>query len=282
MRKRSIKALLFFNLLTLPFSLTSDPWKADEYHLNSSSQKNAASDLLRYVSIQNDWTILDVGCGDGKITAELSKKAQEGRVVGLDISPAMIGFAKEHYQTDAYPNLEFVIGDALQIDYHNEFDAVLSFTTLQWIGNHELFIREAYQALKPVGVLAVTMPMGLPATLQQAVMEAREKPEWSPYFIDFSTGWNFPEENSYTDFLTKNGFILSRLEVVPQLDIFPSRAVFEKFIGQWFPYLRPLPEALKSVFLKEVLDRYISLNPSFPNGEVHFKVKRLEAVASKG
>lgn len=282
MKKHSF---LTFFLFVLPFTLClgtlQEDWKAEEYYLNSSSQKNAAADLMRYVTIKENGRILDVGCGDGKITAEIAAKVPNGFVIGVDISPAMIEFAKKTFPENGFPNLQFFLKDAQKLDFENEFDTIFSFTTLQWIQDHDAFLKRAYLGLKPSGILAVTMPMGLPSTLEQAVTELIALPEWSSYFNGFSTGWNFVNAVQYEELLVSNQFVLVRLAIVPQKDVFPKREVFEKFISQWFPYLRPLPQNLKAAFLTRVIDRFLELEPPFPDGEVHFKIRRLEVVANK-
>lgn len=267
--------------LSLCFGANQDHWKAEEYYQNSSSQKNAAADLMKYVIIKENEKILDVGCGDGKITAEIATRVPNGSVVGVDVSPAMIEFAKGAFPQKNFPNLQFLLKDAQKLDFENEFDTIFSFTTLQWIQNHDAFLEGAYNGLKSGGTLAVTMPMGLPSTLEQAVTELIALPEWSSYFIGFSTGWNFVDDVQYEKLLGSHQFTLLRLAIVPQKDIFPSREVFEKFISQWFPYLRPLPQNLKVAFLTQVIDRFLELESPFSNGEVHFKIRRLEVVVSK-
>lgn len=283
-----MKIRLGITLLSLTLLSTSilfgqeDYWKAEEYFQNSSSQKNAASDLLKYVEIEKEAHILDVGCGDGKITAELALSIPEGSILGVDISPAMIEFAKNHFPDNNFPNLTFAILDAQKLNYDQQFDNIFSFTTLQWIKDHKAFLDGAYKSLKPEGTLAITMPMGLPFTLEQAVKEKISSGEWSSYFLEFDNGWNFVKDsNDYSNLAKQSGFKVKQIEVVPQKDIFPSRAVFEGFIGQWFPYLRPLPEHLKKPFLTTVVDRFLELETPFSNGEVHFKIRRLEMVATK-
>lgn len=155
--------------MTLCCSLVAeDPWKADEYYLHSSSQKEAAADLLKHVLLKGDEAVLDVGCGEGKITAELAGKVVKGKVLGVGISSSMISFAKNHFLLS---NLEFALKDAQRLDFSAQFDCVFSFTTLQWIQDHAAFLKGAHQSLKPFGTLALTMPLGLPQTLQQAVIE---------------------------------------------------------------------------------------------------------------
>lgn len=124
------------------------------------------------------------------------------------------------------------------------------------------------------------MPMGPPKELEQAIREIIVSPDWSPYFQNFHSGWNFVKEEEYDKLILANHFSLLRYAVVPQNDIFPSREVFEQFFGQFFPYLRPIPQELKKSFLTQIVDRFIELS-SFPKGEVHWRIRRLEVVAEK-
>lgn len=105
-------SLLSLSLLALfstfnAFAITQDYWNGEDYFKNSSSQKDAATDLMKYVPIKGNETILDVGCGDGKITAEIASKYPKCSVIGLDISASMISFAQETFSQKRYHNLLF-------------------------------------------------------------------------------------------------------------------------------------------------------------------------------
>ncbi len=63
---------------------------------------------------------------------------------------------------------------------------------------------------------------------------------------------------------------------------FPTRAAFQGFLRQWFPYLRPLPADLKDIFLDQLVDSYLNLLPPDEKGQVSFIVTRLEVEARKG
>jgi trans-aconitate methyltransferase len=65
-------------------------WNATDYHRSSSAQQQWASELIQKLALTGTERVLDIGCGDGKITAELSQRLQNGRVVGVDSSPDMI------------------------------------------------------------------------------------------------------------------------------------------------------------------------------------------------
>jgi trans-aconitate 2-methyltransferase len=72
----------------------------DLYHSSSSARSGWASDLLEKLWFTGNERVLDIGCGDGKITVEIAKSVPRGRVTGIDSSPEMIRFAREHYPPD--------------------------------------------------------------------------------------------------------------------------------------------------------------------------------------
>ena len=65
-------------------------WDASDYERNSAQQQVWAAELLAKLDLSSGETVLDVGCGDGKVTAEL---AAPGRVVGVDTSAEMVELA---------------------------------------------------------------------------------------------------------------------------------------------------------------------------------------------
>ena len=77
-------------------------------------------------------SVLDVGCGLGAITAGIAKAVgPAGNVIGLDRDETLLQLARIEHRV--VPNLEFVRGDAINLDYHAQFDIVTAARTLQWI-----------------------------------------------------------------------------------------------------------------------------------------------------
>ncbi len=60
--------------------------------------------------------ILDIGCGDGKITATISRELPDGMILGTDVSPSMIHFAKNTFPMEEYRNLDFILMSAEEVD----------------------------------------------------------------------------------------------------------------------------------------------------------------------
>src|SRR4030095_15665404 len=100
--------------------------------------------------------ILDVGCGEGKITAEIASRVPRGLVVGVDPSHDMIGFAQKHFtlaiSTGAsLGNLRFEVADARRLSFKDEFDLAVSFNALHWIPEQDAALRAIRSALIPGG-----------------------------------------------------------------------------------------------------------------------------------
>jgi trans-aconitate methyltransferase len=265
-------------LACLSFSLfAQDPWKGDEYAKNSESQKSSADDFLKAAQLQGVHSILDVGCGDGKITAALARAIPQGSVIGVDISSSMIETAKVLTSN----NLSFQVQDAAQIDFDSQFDLITSFTVMQWVLEQSQALQRFEKALKPGGKLWIQMPTGLPIAMQQALEKTLSSDKWKSYFTQFSPPWRFYQPEEYRNLLVNAHFIPTRLDVVTKHEKFPSRAVFHGFLKQWFPYLRPLPADQKEAFLTELLDHYLTILPVDEQGRVSFIIDRLEVEATK-
>ena len=272
--------VIFAALLFASISFANqDPWKGDDYAKNSESQKESAEDFLQGIPLENITSVLDVGCGDGKVTAAMAQRIPQSSFLGIDISPSMIQTAKNAFS--GADRLSFQVQDATSVNFEEKFDLITSFTVMHWVLNQNQALKGFEKALKPGGKLCIQMPTSLPSAMQQALDETLSQDKWKGYFTDFSAPWHFYNSNEYGELLINAGLIPSRIGVTLKHERFPSRVVFHGFLRQWFPYLRPLPENLKDLFLKELLDRYLELLPVDEQGKVSFIVNRLEVIALK-
>jgi len=131
-------------------------WNPEDYAKNSDAQLKWAQDLRQKLNFQGDESVLDVGCGDGKITADFSAALPKGQVVGVDSSPAMIAYATRTYVASQYPNLAFDCVDARSLNFDREFDLCFSNATLHWVDDHQSFLDGAIRALRSGGRLVTS------------------------------------------------------------------------------------------------------------------------------
>lgn len=100
-------------------------WNAKDYEQHSQAQQKWARELIKKLNLQGTEDILDLGCGDGKVTAEIANSLSSGSVVGVDNSSSMIKLAAEEYSNNQYPNLSFKEMDAVKLSFKNQFNVVL-------------------------------------------------------------------------------------------------------------------------------------------------------------
>jgi trans-aconitate 2-methyltransferase len=115
-------------------------WNPVEYAQNLEAQQSWARELLHTVQKRGDEAILDVGCGNGKITADFAKILPDSRVIGVDSSAEMIAYANRTYPNTIYPNLWFNQVEARPLYFQEEFDLCFSNASLNWVNNHQNFL----------------------------------------------------------------------------------------------------------------------------------------------
>ena len=99
-----------------PLRSKSAKWNPADYAANSVVQQTWARELIARLKLRGGEHILDVGCGDGKVTAEIANAVPRGSVTGIDASAEMIGFARKTFPAKRFPNLEFHVMDARKIN----------------------------------------------------------------------------------------------------------------------------------------------------------------------
>src|SRR5262245_54664919 len=106
-------------------------WSGAEYARVGALQHALLAEALPQLPLTAHGSVLDIGCGDGVLTQAIAERAPQGRVVGLDPSPAMVAAAAAH-TTAAASGPHFVRGDARRLPFTGPFDTVVSFNALHW------------------------------------------------------------------------------------------------------------------------------------------------------
>ena len=98
--------------------------------------------------------VLDVGCGTGAITRGIAEAvAPGGRVVGVDVSEALIAAARREH--GAVPGLVFEVHDVYRLPFREEFDVVTAARVLQWLARPAGAIAAMARAARPGGRVLV-------------------------------------------------------------------------------------------------------------------------------
>lgn len=261
--------------------MTTQQWNAQDYARNSSAQWKWALELIDKLPLRGDETLLDIGCGDGKITAVLAERLPRGRAVGIDASAAMVTLAQEHFPAEDYPNLSFRQADAAELDLSERFDAVFSNATLHWIADHRAVLRGLGRCLKHGARILFQMGgRGNTLGIEAAFRSRMEDSSWQEYFTGFQKPHHYYGPEEYQQWLPEAGFRARRVELIPKDMQHEGPDGLKGWLRTtWFPYTNHVPEAQRDTFLAEVLDAYLAANPLDEHGNTHVAMVRLEVEA---
>lgn len=236
----------------------SQEWDARQYASISALQAAMAAEVLALLKLQGSEDVLDVGCGDGKITAQIASRVPRGTVTGIDASRQMIEFASSHFAPDGWPNLKFQVADAREIGFSNRFDVVVSLNALHWVPDQESALRAIAQALRLGGIAQLRLvPTGERKSLEAVLEETRQSPRWSRYFDGFSDPYLRLTTEEYAALAEQCGLRVLDTATASKEWIFPDRAAFAAFGSVTFVrWTQRLPEAERMAFVDDVLDRY--------------------------
>ena len=132
--------------------MASTPWDAATYDRSSQPQQAWATEVLeRLVGIAPDATVLDVGCGTGRVTEALLAYAPRGRVLAIDASEEMVALARARLGDRA----DVWCQDALDLEVDEPVDVVVSTAALHWVTDHDRLWASLATALRPGGALEV-------------------------------------------------------------------------------------------------------------------------------
>jgi trans-aconitate methyltransferase len=253
-------------------------WSAADYASNSAVQQTWARELIIQLKLQGNERILDVGCGDGKITAELARSVPHGSIVGVDASMQMIEFANETFPARKHPNLEFHVMDARHITFQSRFDLVFSNAALHWVDDHQAFVRGAASALRPGGQLVVSCGgKGNAHDVFLALRPEMRLKRWREFFRKMEAPYFFHSPEEYKKWLPRFGFKTRSVKLAPKDATYEGREGFATWLRTtWLPYTQRVPDSLREQFIHAVAERYLAKHPIDAKGFVHVRMVRLE------
>ncbi len=258
-------------------------WNAKDYAKHSVAQQTWARELIAKLKLCGHESVLDIGCGEGKITAEMAGYVPDGSIVGIDSSIEMVNLAQESFPKEKYPNLSFQVIDAKNLPFRERFDIVFSNATLHWIRDHRTVIAGIQYSLKPGGRILLQMGgKGNAASILSVMDELIKQDEWKSYFSDFTFSYGFYSPEEYTLWINEAGLHSIRIELIPKIMSYDHRDGLTGWVRTtWLPYLERVPEEKREDFITRLIDKYIEEHPLDHEGKVHVNMVRLEVEAIK-
>ena len=258
-------------------------WDAREYEKHSQGQKIWARELIEKIPLKGTENVLDLGCGDGKVTADIAKIVSEGSIIGVDNSAEMIKLASNRHSGAIYQNLAFQEMDAENLNFNDRFDLIFSNAVLHWVKDHKAVIKGMFKSLKQGGRVLFQMGgKGNAAGIVDVFSELQTEKKWNSYFNEFDFPFYFPETNEYKALLLDYGFTLNRIELIPKKMEHAGVEALKGWIRTtWLPYTERVPKEERERFIDIVSKEYIERYSANSKGLINVQMIRLEVEAEK-
>jgi len=203
-------------------------WRGHLYGAHTAHHRRHDPPFIEHFKAADGATVLDIGCGDGSLTAMLAAAMPAVSFIGIDSAPDMIATASRC----AAPNLRFELLRAQDLDSEEVFDVAISIAALHWIPapDHPQFLKRIYRSLKPGGqFLADFGGVGNVSRTIGILTDLGCKPPFASVLSKMGNPWYFPSPEIYMDLLHGAGFTNISAELVAQSRAY-TREEFEGWI----------------------------------------------------
>lgn len=181
-------------------------WNASLYNDKHAFVYEYGAELIQLLSPKQHEDILDVGCGTGQLTYQISQDAR--RIVGMDQSKEMIKNARLNYQ-----QIDFRTAEVTSFNFEEQYDAIFSNATLHWVLEPDLAITRMKDHLKTKGRLI--LEFGAQGNVDTILTQLRKSLKQHNYLKQSQLKcWYFPSQDEYKSKLLKQGFSVDYCEEI--------------------------------------------------------------------
>ena len=238
-------------------------WDAARYHRVSDPQRGWGLRVLDRLAPARGERILDIGCGTGRLTSEVARRAPDLTVVALDRSATMLSEATRHSGERA----RFLQADAAALPFRSSaFDAVFSTATFHWVRDHDRLFAEIHRVLASGGRL-VSQAGGGPnlATLRRRSEAVQRQPEFVSYFKDWNEPWRYADVEETRARLAACDFVDIEVSLEPAPTPLDDEDRYKEFVACVClrRQLDLLPPGRHDAYLRPILDLAAQDDPPF-------------------
>ncbi|HEX8796666.1 MAG TPA: methyltransferase domain-containing protein [Polyangiaceae bacterium] len=207
-------------------------WDAKAYERISGPQFRWGLRVLERLPLRGDETVVDQGCGAGRLTEVLLDRLPRGRVVAIDASEAMLETARARLVRFG-ERVSFVRADAATWVAPAPVDAVFSTATYHWVKDHEALFVSVARSLRPGGLLVAQCgAAGNLSRIRSRAASLRARPEYARFFSGFAEPWVYATVDETRARLARAGFSSADVSTEPAPTAFDSAAAFGEFVAK--------------------------------------------------
>jgi trans-aconitate 2-methyltransferase len=230
---------------------TERDWDAATYDRVSDIQLTWALEQLERLDLRGDETVLDAGCGSGRVTELLLARLPQGRVYAVDAAASMV----EHTRERLGERVTTLRQDLVELALPEPMQVIFSNATFHWIADHDALFSALHRNLAPGGSLIAQCGGrgNIDAFRRLADAVAAEEP-FGPFFSDWRRPWNYADAAETTERLKRAGFSDVSCWLQPKSVTPAEPRAFVRTVCL-VRHLDPLPEDLREPFTERVLAR---------------------------
>jgi trans-aconitate 2-methyltransferase len=178
-------------------------WDGRSYDRISAPMQRLGDEVLARLRLRGDETVLDVGCGSGRVTEALLELLPRGRVIGVDGSAAMIAAARDRLGDRA----QLLVADAVALTLPEPVDVVFSTATFHWIADHDRLFATLRGLLRPGGrLVAQCGGDGNVAHVRDKLRAIGDREPYAPHLGGWPGPWCFATPEQTVQRLHAAGF----------------------------------------------------------------------------
>ncbi len=243
----------------------ADDWNGASYDRLSDPQFRWGLQVLDRLTLAGDETVLDAGCGSGRLTERLAQRLPRGRVLAVDRSASMLAAAAQRLAAHR-DRVRLIEADLQAFVAPEPVDAIFSTATFHWVLDHDRLFRNLFASLAPGGRLVAQCGGGPNvARLHDRACRLMTLPEYAPHFGGWREPWSFQDPDSTAVRMRHAGFV----DVVTGLEAQPTPFTdvgrFRDFITTivLHHHLEPLPESARAGFIDRLVAEAATDVPPF-------------------
>ena len=183
-------------------------WDASSYDSLADPQEEWAREVLERLELRGDESVLDAGCGSGRVTRLLIDRLPQGKVVAVDASPSMVEMVRGVLR----PQDEALLANLTDLELTEPVDAIFSNATFHWVLDHDRLFQRLHAALRAGGQLeAQCGGEGNVAEFVRAIEAISGDERFAPYLRGTLQPWKFAGVGETEVRLERAGFASVRL-----------------------------------------------------------------------
>jgi trans-aconitate 2-methyltransferase len=245
----------------------SREWNSSAYHRVSGPQLEWGKRVVARLELRGGETLLDAGCGTGRITEELLQRLPNGRIVGVDLSHNMLRRADSYLGPGFGKRISFIVADLQKLPFEAAFDVIFSTAAFHWVPDHDKLFRSLYCALRPGGCMEAQCGGGPNLQcLRSRVSALSASLPYAVFLANYRDGWVFSDAETAARQLESAGFIEVKTWLEPAPTSFPDAQQYCEFIANVVLHrrLKRLPQpSLRQEFLEELARQAAADDPPF-------------------